>query len=292
MPMDNLTNPDMAMQLPVWAPSIPKTKTLTVVPLSPINDRLEVLNRGLSALGQKLEGYKTASITDVVTTFNQLDSSTEFMADLLSDIRRNMVAAAIEAAQPAPSENTALMSGSSVPLRKGYKPEGMDIIYLGELNHKRIGHPLNIFVAPENHEFGYTTKIMQSTGKIKNLHGFDGLDLGPFAGYEDRLFRTWQDGTGLNKWVVMPLVVLAGKDNAEQDRYFDSNLIAYCREGDLKMSFWNSQRETFGSCTPERKYGDRYQMVADLKKREVHNLSPDSRPLSYRLCLAQEPAVK
>src|SRR5665213_266664 len=97
-------------------------------------------------------------------------------------------------------------------LTRNKRVPGTELIFMGTLDHPRVGRPLNIFTSCE--DFGVMTANdgMVRLGNANGWNGYDGLKLGKEYGYEDRVFDTWKDGSGLDKWVVMPRVILAGKN--------------------------------------------------------------------------------
>ena len=132
-------------------------------------------------------------------------------------------------------------------------PANKNLLYMGRLDHPRVGRPLNIFTAPEDLGVMTINQGMTKIGTLKNFHGFDGLNLGRGYGYERKVFDAWKDGSGLNKWVMMPLVVLNGSNYPGEPKMFNGNLFDNQDKGDLKGTLTVIRgAEWYGSCTEGR----------------------------------------
>lgn len=168
---------------------------------------------------------------------------------------------------------------------------GTKLIYLGTLEHPRVGRTLNIFTSRK--DFGVMTAndAMVRLGWVKNWEGHDGLDVGKDHGYEGRVFEAWKDGSGLDKWVVMPMVVLEGRDDLTESKIFEANLYDKKFESDLKGSLItggsDSDAEWYWSCTETRDNPDHVWNVRPSDGIVVWDLRGYGRS-SVRPCLARE----
>jgi hypothetical protein len=161
---------------------------------------------------------------------------------------------------------------------------------MGTLNHRLIGRPLNILTSPEDLGVMTINKGMTETGSLKGWHGFDGLKLGNDYGYEGQLFDAWKDGDGINKWVVMPMVVLSGKDYPGENKYFGGNLFDNREKGDIKGTLTtsgSSDAKWYAPCTENRTNPD-YVWGVCFSDGGGDWGPRDGDRFSIRPCLAQE----
>jgi hypothetical protein len=195
---------------------------------------------------------------DMRTHIRDLQAKLSGITDAITGVRAQVAAAAAETL--ARVDDGVVVTGAPAiilprELERNRKVPGTQLIYMGVLDHPRVGRPINLFTSQK--DFGVMTanQAMERVGSAKSWEGHDGLPLGKGYGYEDRVLEAWKDGRGMDQWVVMPMVVLTGKDYPGKDKIFDGNLFDNRNESDLKGSLNTSGSVVatwFWSCTESR----------------------------------------
>jgi hypothetical protein len=233
---------------------MPASSTSRSVDISLVQLSLDKFAFEASAIQSQLSVLEA----DIQTHMRDLQAKLSGVRDMITGIRAQVAAAADETLARVNDE--AVVTGApAIILRKqlerNRKVPGTQLIYMGMLSDPRVGRPLNMFTSQK--DFGVMTanQAMERVGSAKSWEGHDGLQLGKDYGYENRVFQGWKDGHGMDQWVVMPMVVLSGKDYPGEDKIFDGNLFGNRNESDLKGTLNTSgsgDATWYWSCTEGR----------------------------------------
>jgi hypothetical protein len=217
---------------------------------------LSGLDSGLVLIEERLTGLESAPLVKVVGSIAELQN-------IVTDIRRQVAAAAIETSTRVPAARAEITGdapaiivrrsiGEAISrgnLRPGQKLPGQDIILISawEPTNRagdRLGRKLASFGAPENLPSNPRT-FNQNVAAIANLENwhdhngwkFDRLRYGTTS-YEDGRFKGYKDGSAIGTWGSPELRILNGKDRDGKQVAPAENMLVLSR--DKKSAFYRT----------------------------------------------------
>lgn len=287
------------------APPEPKIPSIDVIIPTIVESKLSLISDKMGHARELFLTLPKATLGQFLPTIGEMRAALTDVSIEIETARQEMKMAAAEMVMPVTGV-TQITGAPAVHLRRAHKFPGSDLIFMDTLNHPAVGRPLDIFTSPNDLPTqGYSNwpyrdqrcgmviqNAMRGLSRIRNWHGFNGLNLGDGLDYQTKLFEAWKNGSGLNKWVVMPLVVLAGKDSSEGEKYFGGNLSDSIHEGEFenyesKYRIF-AQTNFYASCTPHRSERGSGFKAVDINDGDIAWATFNDSEVRVRPCLARE----